>query len=130
MSIAGELPDDYHMVMMVAAVAVMPIWLRKCAGREEREQDNYQIFLHVRTVTNPTMIVCAIKLSFLIITRQPIGPSQGHPGAKFCSHVAAGPCPAVQVYQGIANSLFAVPCRQFLHSCPSRAQSAGPVSVD
>jgi hypothetical protein len=71
------------MVMMVAAVAVMPIWLRKCAGREEREQDNYQIFLHVRTVTNPTMIVCAIKLSFLIITRQPIGPSQGHPGAKF-----------------------------------------------
>jgi hypothetical protein len=37
-----ELPDDYCMVMMVAVVvAVMPIRLRKCAGRKERKQDKY-----------------------------------------------------------------------------------------
>jgi Bacterial regulatory helix-turn-helix proteins, AraC family len=35
--IADELPDDYHMVV----VAVMPIWLRKCAGRKERKHYNY-----------------------------------------------------------------------------------------
>jgi hypothetical protein len=29
-----KLSDDYH---MVAVVAVMPIWLRKCAGRKERK---------------------------------------------------------------------------------------------
>jgi hypothetical protein len=30
------------MVVVVAAVvAVMPIWLRKCAGCKERKQDNY-----------------------------------------------------------------------------------------
>jgi hypothetical protein len=40
--IAGELPDDYGMGVVVAAVAaVMPIWLRKCAGRKERKQDKY-----------------------------------------------------------------------------------------
>ena len=38
-------------VVVVAVVAVMPIWLRKCAGRKERKHDKYQIFLHVRTVT-------------------------------------------------------------------------------
>jgi hypothetical protein len=39
------------MVVVVAVVTVMPIWLRKCAGRKERKHDKYQIFLHVRTVT-------------------------------------------------------------------------------
>jgi hypothetical protein len=38
--IADELPDDYRMVV-VAVVAVMPIWLRKCAGRKERKQNKY-----------------------------------------------------------------------------------------
>ena len=37
--IADELPDDYRMVVVV--VAVMPIWLRKCAGRKERKQNKY-----------------------------------------------------------------------------------------
>jgi hypothetical protein len=34
-----KLSDDYHMVVVVvvAVVAVMPIWLRKCAGRKERK---------------------------------------------------------------------------------------------
>jgi hypothetical protein len=39
--IADELPDDYHIVVVVAVVAVMPIWLRKCADRKERKQDKY-----------------------------------------------------------------------------------------
>jgi hypothetical protein len=39
--IADELPDDYHVVVVAAVVAVMPIWLRKCAGRKERKQDKY-----------------------------------------------------------------------------------------
>jgi hypothetical protein len=39
--IADELPDDYGMGVVVAVVAVMPIWLRKCAGRKERKQDKY-----------------------------------------------------------------------------------------
>jgi hypothetical protein len=41
--IANELPDDYRrvVVVVVAAVAVMPIWLRKCAGRKERKQNKY-----------------------------------------------------------------------------------------
>ena len=40
--IADELSDDYRMVVAVAAVvAVMTIWLRKCAGRKEHKQDNY-----------------------------------------------------------------------------------------
>jgi hypothetical protein len=29
------------MVVVAAVVAVMPIWLRKCAGRKEYKQDNY-----------------------------------------------------------------------------------------
>jgi hypothetical protein len=29
------------MVVVVAVVAVMPIWLRKCADRKERKQDKY-----------------------------------------------------------------------------------------
>jgi hypothetical protein len=29
------------MVVVVAVVAMMPIWLRKCAGRKERKQDKY-----------------------------------------------------------------------------------------
>ena len=28
-------------VVVMAVVAVMPIWLRKCAGRKERKQDKY-----------------------------------------------------------------------------------------
>ena len=28
-------------VVVMAMVAVMPIWLRKCAGRKERKQDKY-----------------------------------------------------------------------------------------
>jgi hypothetical protein len=39
--IADELPNGYHMVRVVVVVAVMPIWLRKCAGRKERKQDKY-----------------------------------------------------------------------------------------
>jgi hypothetical protein len=39
--IADELPDGYRMGVVVAVVAVMPIWLRKCAGRKERKQDKY-----------------------------------------------------------------------------------------
>jgi hypothetical protein len=39
---SNESPDNYHMVVVVAAVVpVMPIWLRKCAGRKERKQDKY-----------------------------------------------------------------------------------------
>jgi hypothetical protein len=39
---AGELPDDYGMgVVAAVVVAVMPIWLRKCAGCKERKQDKY-----------------------------------------------------------------------------------------
>jgi hypothetical protein len=34
------MPNDYHTVV-VAAVAVMPIWLRKSAGGEEHKQDKY-----------------------------------------------------------------------------------------
>ena len=38
--ITDELPDGYGVGMVVAVVvAVMPIWLRKCAGRKERKQD-------------------------------------------------------------------------------------------
>jgi hypothetical protein len=37
--IADELRDGYRMGVVVAVVAVMPIWLRKCAGRKERKQD-------------------------------------------------------------------------------------------
>jgi hypothetical protein len=51
-SIANQLTNGYRMmVVVVAVVTVMPIWLRKCAGRKERKQDKYQIFLHVLTVT-------------------------------------------------------------------------------
>jgi hypothetical protein len=32
------MPSDYH-VVIVAVVAVMPIWLRKSAGGKEHEQD-------------------------------------------------------------------------------------------
>jgi hypothetical protein len=40
--IADELPDDYRMMVVVAAVvAVIPIWLRKCTGRKERKKDKY-----------------------------------------------------------------------------------------
>ena len=39
--IADESPDDYHVVVVAVVVAVMPIWLRKCAGCKERKQDNY-----------------------------------------------------------------------------------------
>jgi hypothetical protein len=39
--IANELPDDYDRVVVVAVVAVMSIWLRKCAGRKERKQGKY-----------------------------------------------------------------------------------------
>jgi hypothetical protein len=43
-SIADELTNGYQIVVvvvMVAVVPVMPIWLRKCAGRKERKQDKY-----------------------------------------------------------------------------------------
>jgi hypothetical protein len=34
----NELPDDYYGVVVAAVVvAVMSIWLRKCAGRKERK---------------------------------------------------------------------------------------------
>jgi hypothetical protein len=36
-----ESPDNYHMVVVMAVVAMMPIWLRKCARRKERKQDKY-----------------------------------------------------------------------------------------
>ena len=39
--ITDELPDGYRMGVMVTVVAMMPIWLRKCAGRKERKQDKY-----------------------------------------------------------------------------------------
>ncbi len=29
------------LVVVMAVVAVMPIWLRKCPGRKERKQDKY-----------------------------------------------------------------------------------------
>jgi hypothetical protein len=34
------MPNDYHMVV-VAAVAVVPIWLRKSAGCKEHNQHKY-----------------------------------------------------------------------------------------
>jgi hypothetical protein len=57
-SIADELPNDYHSVLvvvvvvvvvavmpndyhMVVVVAVMPIWLRKSAGCKEHKQNKY-----------------------------------------------------------------------------------------
>jgi hypothetical protein len=33
------MPNDYHVVVVAAVVAVMPIWLRKSAGGEEHKQD-------------------------------------------------------------------------------------------
>jgi len=48
--VAAVMPNDYHMV--VAAVAVMAIWLRKSAGCKEHKQNKDYILLHVRTVTN------------------------------------------------------------------------------
>jgi hypothetical protein len=40
--VENELPDNYHMVVVVVAVvAVMPIWLRKCTGRKERKQHKH-----------------------------------------------------------------------------------------
>ena len=49
--VVAVMPNDYHMVM-VAAMAVMPIWLRKSAGCKEHEQGKYQALTHVRTVKN------------------------------------------------------------------------------
>jgi hypothetical protein len=50
--VVAVMPNDYHMVVVAAVVAVMPIWLRKSAGCKEHKQDEYQILLHVRKVTN------------------------------------------------------------------------------
>jgi uncharacterized membrane protein len=50
--VVAVMPNNYHMVVVAAVVAVMPIWLRKSADRKEHKQDKHQIFLHVRTVTN------------------------------------------------------------------------------
>jgi hypothetical protein len=49
--VVAVMPDDYHTVVVAAVMAVMPIWLRKSTGRKEHKQDEYQILLHVRTVT-------------------------------------------------------------------------------
>jgi hypothetical protein len=38
--VVAVMPNDYHMVM-VAAVAVMPIGLRKSGGRKEHKEDKY-----------------------------------------------------------------------------------------
>jgi len=35
------MPNDYHMVMVAAVVAVMPIWLREGAGRKEHKEEKY-----------------------------------------------------------------------------------------
>jgi hypothetical protein len=39
--VAPVMPSDCHVVIVAAVVAVMPIWLRKSAGREEHKQDKY-----------------------------------------------------------------------------------------
>jgi len=35
--VVAVMPDDYHMVVVAPVVAVMPIWLRKSAGRKEHK---------------------------------------------------------------------------------------------
>jgi hypothetical protein len=35
--VVAVMPNDYHMVVVAAVVAVMPIWLRKSAGRKEHK---------------------------------------------------------------------------------------------
>jgi hypothetical protein len=39
--VVAVMPNDYHMVMVAAVVAVMPIWLRKSAGCKEHKQDKH-----------------------------------------------------------------------------------------
>jgi hypothetical protein len=39
--VVAVMPDDYHTVVVTAVVAVMPIWLRKSAGRKEHKQYKY-----------------------------------------------------------------------------------------
>jgi hypothetical protein len=40
--IVNKLPNGYQSVLVVVVVvAVMPIWLRKSAGRKEHKQDKY-----------------------------------------------------------------------------------------
>jgi hypothetical protein len=39
--VVSLMTDDYHMVVVTAVAAVMPIWLRKSAGRKEHKQDKY-----------------------------------------------------------------------------------------
>jgi hypothetical protein len=39
--VVAVMPNDYHMVVVAALVAVMPIGLRKSAGRKEHKQDKY-----------------------------------------------------------------------------------------
>jgi hypothetical protein len=39
--VVAVMPDDYHMTVVAAVVAVMPVWLRKSAGRKEHKQDKY-----------------------------------------------------------------------------------------
>jgi Flp pilus assembly protein TadB len=38
--VVAVMPNDYHTVV-VAVVTVVPIWLRKSAGRKEHKQDKY-----------------------------------------------------------------------------------------
>jgi hypothetical protein len=37
--VVAVMPNDYHMVVVAVVVAVMPIGLRKSAGRKEHKQD-------------------------------------------------------------------------------------------
>jgi hypothetical protein len=41
MVVVAVMPDDYPMAVVAVVVAVMPIWLCKCAGREEHKQDKH-----------------------------------------------------------------------------------------
>jgi hypothetical protein len=39
--VVAVMPNDCHMVVVAAVVAVMAIWLRKSAGCKEHKQDKY-----------------------------------------------------------------------------------------
>ena len=39
--VVAVMPNHYHMVVVAAVVAVMPIWLSKSAGCKERKQDKH-----------------------------------------------------------------------------------------
>jgi hypothetical protein len=39
--VVAVMANDYHMVVVAAVVAVIPIWLRKSAGRKEHKQDKH-----------------------------------------------------------------------------------------